>query len=37
MNWQTILYFSSILLTCILTGFLAWYAWKHDQVPASRA
>lgn len=37
MNWQTTLYFSSIVLTCVLTGFLAWYAWKHQRVPASRA
>jgi PAS domain S-box-containing protein len=37
MTLQTILYFLAILLTCILSGFLAWYAWKHDQVPASRA
>ncbi len=37
MTPQTMLYFTSILLTCILTGFLAWYAWKHQQVPAARA
>jgi PAS domain S-box-containing protein len=37
MTWQTVLYFSSILLTCVLTGFLAWYAWKHRHVPGSSA
>ena len=37
MNWQTTLYFSSIVLTCVLTGLLTWYAWKHQRVPASRA
>ncbi len=29
MTWQTTLYFSSILLTCGLTGFLAFYAWRQ--------
>ncbi len=37
MTWQTILYFSSILLTCILTGFLAWYAWRQPALPGVRA
>jgi len=37
MTLQTMLYFSSILLTCLLTGCLAWVAWKHQQVPAARA
>jgi PAS domain S-box-containing protein len=35
MNWQTILYLTSILLTCALSGFLAAYAWKHRQAPGS--
>jgi PAS domain S-box-containing protein len=36
MNWQTILYFTSILVTCALTGFLAWQAWKQKSVGGSR-
>jgi PAS domain S-box-containing protein len=32
-----ILYFASILLTCALSGFLAFYAWRHRSVPGSRA
>lgn len=31
------LYFASILLTCALTGFLAFYAWRRRSVPGSRA
>jgi len=34
---QTMLYFTSILLTGALTGFLAAYAWRHRSVPGSRA
>lgn len=37
MTWQTVLYFSSILLTCILTGFLAWYAWRQPHVMGARS
>jgi PAS domain S-box-containing protein len=37
MNWQTSLYFSSILLTFFLTGFLAWYAWRQPSLPGIRA
>jgi hypothetical protein len=37
MDWRAILYFSSILLTCILTGFLAWYAWRQPPLPGVRA
>ena len=37
MTWQTILYFSSVLLTCALTGFLAWYAWRQLPLPGVRA
>ncbi|MFZ5819949.1 MAG: histidine kinase N-terminal 7TM domain-containing protein, partial [Chloroflexota bacterium] len=37
MTLQTILYFSSILLTCALTGFLAWYAWQRRSLPGVRA
>jgi len=33
MNPQTILYFSSILLTCGLTGWLSWYAWRQRHLP----
>ena len=36
MTWQTILYFTSILLTCALTGFLAWYAWRQPALPGVR-
>lgn len=36
MTWQTILYFSSILLTCGVTGFLAWQAWRQRSVAGSR-
>jgi hypothetical protein len=32
----SILYFTSILLTGALTGFLAWYAWRQRGVPGSR-
>ncbi|MBI5295674.1 MAG: PAS domain S-box protein [Chloroflexi bacterium] len=37
MSWQTILYFCSILLTCGLTGFLAWYAWRQTHVTGARS
>jgi len=37
MNWQTNLFFASIVLTCILTGFLAWYAWQRRGIPGVRA
>jgi hypothetical protein len=36
MTWQTILYFASILITCGLTGFLAWYAWRQPVLPGVR-
>jgi hypothetical protein len=36
MTLQLILYFSSIVLTCILTGFLAWYAWRQPALPGVR-
>ncbi len=36
MNWQTILYFSSIFLTFTVTGFLAWYAWRQPALPGVR-
>jgi PAS domain S-box-containing protein len=36
MTWQTILYFTSILITCGLTGFLAWYAWRQPALPGVR-
>lgn len=34
---QVMIYFSSILLTCILMGWLAFYAWRHPDVRGSRA
>jgi PAS domain S-box-containing protein len=34
---QTILYFVSILLTCGLTGWLAFYAWRRRSMPGVRA
>ncbi|MBN1887034.1 MAG: PAS domain S-box protein [Thermoflexales bacterium] len=34
---QTGLYFASILLTGVLAGFLALYAWRQRSVPGSRA
>ncbi|MBI5954826.1 MAG: PAS domain S-box protein [Chloroflexi bacterium] len=34
---QINLYISSIFLTFLLTGFLAWYAWGHRRVPGTRA
>lgn len=37
MTVQTILYFSSILLTCTITGFLAWYAWRQSHVTGARS
>jgi PAS domain S-box-containing protein len=37
MTLQTILYFSSILLTFLLTGFLAGYAWRQPAMPGVRA
>jgi hypothetical protein len=37
MTIQTILYLISILLTFALTGWLAWYAWQHRQLPGSSA
>jgi two-component system sensor histidine kinase/response regulator len=37
MNMQILLYFTSILLTCALTGFLAWYAWRQPALPGVRA
>jgi hypothetical protein len=36
MIWQTVLYFISILLTCILTGFLDWYVWRQPALPGTR-
>jgi hypothetical protein len=37
MTWQTILYFSSTLLTFALPGILAWCAWAaHDDMPMIR-
>ena len=37
MTWQTILYFSSILITIALMGFLAWYAWRQRETAGARA
>ncbi|MFZ5909917.1 MAG: PAS domain S-box protein [Chloroflexota bacterium] len=37
MTLPTALYFVSILLTCLLTGFLAWYAWQRRSLPGVRA
>ena len=37
MNLQTSLYFSSVLITFILTGGLAWYAWRRPALPGVRA
>jgi PAS domain S-box-containing protein len=34
---QVILFFASIVLTGMLTGFLAWYAWRQRDVRGSRA
>jgi PAS domain S-box-containing protein len=36
MTWQTIFYFSSIFITCLLTGFLSWYAWRMPGVAGIR-
>jgi PAS domain S-box-containing protein len=36
MTLPTILYFSSILMTAGLTGFLAWYAWRQPALPVVR-
>jgi len=36
MSLTSIIYFSSILLTCLLTGFLAWYAWQQPALPGVR-
>ena len=37
MTWQTTLYFSSIVLTCALTGFLAFHIWRRPALPGLRA
>jgi PAS domain S-box-containing protein len=37
MTSLTFFYFTSILLTFILTGFLAWYAWRKPALPGVRA
>ena len=37
MTFQIALYFFSILLTCGLTGFLAWYAWRQTHVTGARS
>jgi hypothetical protein len=34
---QILIYFSLIVLTCILTGWLAFYAWCQSDVPGARA
>ena len=34
---SNLLYFASILLTCALCGFLAFYAWRHRGTPGARA
>jgi len=36
MTWQTILYFTSVLLTCMLTGFLTQYAYRQPALPGVR-
>jgi PAS domain S-box-containing protein len=36
MNGMIIFYFSSVLLTFLLTGFLAWYAWRTPPLPGVR-
>jgi len=36
MTWQTILYFTSILLICTLTGFLFWYVRRQPALPGVR-
>jgi PAS domain S-box-containing protein len=33
---QIMLYFTSILLTGVLAGFLAWYAWRQRNLPGAR-
>ena len=37
MNFPTFLYFISVLLTFLLTGFVAWYAWRQKPRPGVRA
>ena len=37
MNSQTLLYFISVLLTFLLTGWVAWYAWRQKPRPGVRA
>lgn len=37
MNLPIVVYFSSILLTFLLTGALAWYAWRQPPLPGVRA
>ena len=37
MNWQTSLYFATIVLTFLLTGFLSWYAFRREKFPGVRA
>ncbi|MFN8384002.1 MAG: PAS domain S-box protein [Anaerolineales bacterium] len=36
MNWQSALYFASIVATFLLTGCLAWYAWQQGNVQGVR-
>ena len=37
MTLSTILYFISVVLAFVLTGFLAWYAWWRTPLPGGRA
>jgi signal transduction histidine kinase/PAS domain-containing protein len=38
MTWQTVLYFTSVLLTFAQTCFLAWFAWRRQRsLPGSPA
>ena len=37
MNSEIAIFFSSIVLTCFLTGFLGWYAWKQRKIAGAGA
>jgi len=37
MNWQIICYLAAIVITCLLAGFLTWYAWKQRGLPGARS
>ncbi len=37
MIWPNLVYFGGLLLTCGLSGYLAFYAWRQRQAPASLA